>query len=323
MALTPGKAGSPGNDNMRNDQITTELLGLVSPSLQHVHAEGRGTITHIYVPRKWLIVLIIFLILSMILSIASFANSLSRTTCTCTPLPSSSTSSLLRNASSIAPSPVTSQPSGSPITARTASPVISQPSGSPIAARAPSPVTSPTYAYSASVHVGDYKVSVQNQSHGNWLLCDGSFLDPRDYGQLFDVIGFSFGKSTSATEYVSSGSTYELLSRFALPNASDRVVGINGNTYKIGDKVGNESGISLSEDNIPPHSHSLSLSQSGGLIGGSTSRHHYIQLGSAFNCRYTNYSDPLYKLSKTGSGTSFKVYQPTIFVGHLFIFSGV
>eukprot|EP01083_Nonionella_stella_P007944 22875_1 len=282
MALTPGKAGSPGNDNMRNDQITTELLGLVSPSLQHVHAEGRGTITHIYVPRKWLIVLIIFLILSMILSIASFANSLSRTTCTCTPLPSSSTSSLLRNASSIAPSPVTSQPSGSPITARTASPspvtsssqpsgspittrspspspVTWQPSGSPVTSRAPSPVTSPTYAYSASVHVGDYKVSVQNQSHGNWLLCDGSFLDPRDYGQLFDVIGFSFGKSTSATEYVSSGSTYELLSRFALPNASDRVVGINGNTYKIGDKVGNESGISLSEDNIPPHSHSLSL----------------------------------------------------------------
>eukprot|EP01083_Nonionella_stella_P177686 625273_1 len=206
--LTPGKDGSPENDNMRNDQITTELIGLVSPSLQHVHAEGRGTITHIYVPRKWLIVLIIFLILSMILSIASFVNS-----------------------------------------------------RSPITARAPSPVTSSTYAYSASVHVGDYKVSVQNQSHGNWLLCDGSFLDPRDYGQLFDVIGFSFGKNTSETEYVSSGSTYELLSTFALPNASDRVVGINGNTYKIGDKVGNESGISLSEDNIPPHSHSFSFRQ--------------------------------------------------------------
>eukprot|EP01083_Nonionella_stella_P100824 284899_1 len=264
--LTPGKAG---NDNMRNN-LTTELIGLVSPSLQHVHAEGRGTITHIYVPRKWLIVLIIFLILSMILSIASFVNS-----------------------------------------------------RSPITARAPSPVTSPTYAYSASVHVGDYKVSVQNQSHGNWLLCDGSFLDPRDYGQLFDVIGFSFGKRISATEYVPSGSTYELLSRFALPNASDRVVGINGNTYKIGDKVGNESGISLSEDNIPPHSHSLSLCLWGDKTGDSRDR--FIQLGHGYSCQgYTNYGDTIYyKLSKTGNGTSFKVYQPTIFVGHLFIFSGV
>ena len=34
-------------------------------------------------------------------------------------------------------------------------------------------------------YIGDYKISAQNESHGGWKLCDGSFLDSEDYPELF------------------------------------------------------------------------------------------------------------------------------------------
>ena len=40
------------------------------------------------------------------------------------------------------------------------------------------PTLQPTIDHSVySNYIGDFKISAQNSSHGNWLLCDGSFLD--------------------------------------------------------------------------------------------------------------------------------------------------
>ena len=40
------------------------------------------------------------------------------------------------------------------------------------------PTLQPTIDHSVySNYIGDFKISAQNSRHGNWLLCDGSFLD--------------------------------------------------------------------------------------------------------------------------------------------------
>ena len=41
--------------------------------------------------------------------------------------------------------------------------------------------------------VGDFKTSAQTVSHGRWILCDGSYYHPKQYPELFDVIGYEYG----------------------------------------------------------------------------------------------------------------------------------
>ena len=108
-----------------------------------------------------------------------------------------------------------------------------QPSDKPSNASSNAPTMKPTLqpTIDHSMHenfIGDYKISAQNSSHGNWLLCDGSFVDIYTYPLLYDVIKHSFGSLTGNS------------SLFALPNASDRVAGINGDINEIGTIVGEE-----------------------------------------------------------------------------------
>ena len=165
--------------------------------------------------------------------------------------------------------------------------------------------------------IGDYKISAQISNHGKWLLCDGSFVDINTYPQLFDLIGYSFGNSSSL---------------FALPDAADRVVGIDGNSNTIGTFTGNEE-ISLQEDNLPSHWHWLA-SDSGcnsdnDFTSGSTT---YLSWACADSSLISNsvnrYSfrpnidtEPsAYQSGSVGNGTAFNIMQPTLFVGNLFIY---
>ena len=159
-----------------------------------------------------------------------------------------------------------------------------------------------------------------NSSHGNWLLCDGSFIDSTYYPQLFDVIGYSFG----------SFSGYPLL--FQLPNVSDRVVGIGGNLNSIGTVVGMEK-VTLTEDNLPPHWHYLAY---GGSCDGEYSEdtHYYfaqsctsstwiVQSTDNYYWMHPNSNPPdRYRSGSVGNGSSVNVMQPTVFVGNLFIYAG-
>ncbi len=45
--------------------------------------------------------------------------------------------------------------------------------------------------------VGDYKWSVKDSDFQGWLLCDGRFLDKREYVRLFNKIGYKFGLDLS------------------------------------------------------------------------------------------------------------------------------
>ena len=181
------------------------------------------------------------------------------------------------------------------------------------------PTNAPTLQPTTDEFIGDYKVSARNASHGNWLLCDGSFIDSKEYPKLFDIIGYSFG----------SFSTFP--SHFGLPDARDRVVGINGYGNIMGESMGNEQ-ITLSESNLPTHFHYV---LSSGFCSGyydATSRPYL-----AFNCnsgsglltnenfeytlRATSTTSNQYRSSTVGSGTAISIMQPTVFVGNLFIYA--
>ena len=173
------------------------------------------------------------------------------------------------------------------------------------------PTFSPTFYSLYGHYIGDFKISAHTESHGNWLLCDGSFIDPSDYPQLFDIIGYSFGSSSSL---------------FALPDASDRVIGVNGNSYSMGTITGNED-ISLSEDNLPSHWHYVA--QSGTCSGTSFSATDRPYLSTeCYDHPATSYvlgakpGEPdRFHTGSTGSTSSFNIMQPTVFVGNLFVFA--
>lgn len=49
--------------------------------------------------------------------------------------------------------------------------------------------------------VGDIKVSLQQQNHNNWLLCNGQAVSRNDYEDLFNLIGIDFGVGDGITTF--------------------------------------------------------------------------------------------------------------------------
>eukprot|EP01084_Bolivina_argentea_P125432 222241_1 len=210
----------------------------------------------------------------------------------------------------------TSQPTKSP----TFDPSIN-PSYYPTLYPSPNPTKMPTLipTYFDGYYAGDYKISAQNQSHGQWLLCDGSMYNISDYIELFDVIGHSFNLQNVSQN----------VSLFSLPNARDKVIGMHGIAHANGEVVGSES-ITMTEDNLPPHWHYIS----NGDWGTGTydvQNHAYlsyyipndgsnqVQPDHAYILMGTNTVANNYQSSTVGNGNIISNVQPTIFMGNVFI----
>ena len=91
--------------------------------------------------------------------------------------------------------------------------------------------------------VGSIIISPVSTIPKGFLVCDGSAVSRDQYSDLFDVIGTTYG--------IGNGST-----TFNLPNLSGRIVIGDSNYYTIGSFGGYES-VTLIEDNLPTHSHTL------------------------------------------------------------------
>ena len=184
-----------------------------------------------------------------------------------------------------------------------------------------SPTSSPTEYYEHYNHyVGDYKVSAQVSDHGNWLLCDGSIIDSRDYPLLYAEIGDTFGTDGGFG--------------FRLPDVTDKVVGISGSSHSIGDEIGSETA-SLTTDNLPSHFFYVSYSgECTGAYSTGLSREYLADFcgisnnfynGGGENYRYTlaatTATPNRYKTNSIGNGDVFDVMNPTVYAGNLFIFA--
>lgn len=186
--------------------------------------------------------------------------------------------------------------------------------------------------------VGDIKMSVRNGDFDGWLLCNGRSLSTAAYPQLFALIGYTFG---------GAGAT------FVIPNALGQTLGSAGGSYPFGTSVGS-SIVTLATANLPAHTHSGNTSTvanhshnyndayfaenvGGGSNygtsagtdndnafiwrtagGGWSTSPSDIPTSAAGSHNHTFTTD-----NGTGSGTSFSIMQPTLFMGYTFIYGGV
>lgn len=161
--------------------------------------------------------------------------------------------------------------------------------------------------------IGDYKLSVKSTSHSNWLLCDGSFVTKQDYPELYALIGDVFGSNSVS---------------FALPNATNQIVGVTGDIHTFGSAVGSESqthSVTLAQDNLPAHSHILTSTEGASPDGGK------------YMCKRSQFTDNKYVLvgcsaepttytsGSVGKGKALSIntnkMQPTQFIANLFIYA--
>ena len=187
--------------------------------------------------------------------------------------------------------------------------------------------------YSQAV-IGDYKFSARTDDYLGWLICDGRTLDRDEYPALFEVVGTSFGNTTSTN--------------FKLPDLRGRVVGGIGNgvdltTRELGDAVGTERH-TLSVEEMPSHNHGGNTSTNGNHThthnanGGSTglafkngvatpsgldNDGNELNLASTGTLTINDAGDHAHTISSEGDGESHENMQPTLFIGNMMIFAGV
>jgi microcystin-dependent protein len=189
--------------------------------------------------------------------------------------------------------------------------------------------------------VGDMKMSVIQDDHMGWLICDGREIDINTFYFLYQVIGNAYG-------------TPSVGSKFKLPNASGRVPGFVGlsdeKTWTLGDVSGEENHV-LTLSEIPSHNHTKSGSTTNGSDGITDVSGQHTHTGTTDAAGYAAASLPVHDLTTqtnaaddTGSHThtfttnpngAHQHYiasnggnqphnnmQPTIFIGNMFIYSG-
>lgn len=178
-----------------------------------------------------------------------------------------------------------------------------------------------------------------NNDHDGWLLCDGRSLLRTDYPLLFDLIGTSFGNINSTT--------------FKLPDTRGRAVtsigtGSGLTSRSNGQITGNETH-TLTTSELPSHNHTGTTDSSGshthtsnanggndgiGLVQDtnsntattadvSSNEYNVFQLPIGLTINSAGAHTHTFTTGSTGSGGSFSLYQPTLFMGNTFIFAKV
>lgn len=91
--------------------------------------------------------------------------------------------------------------------------------------------------------VGDTKFSFTDFNHMGWLKCDGSWLNKSEYGLLFNVVGGTFGETST---------------QFRLPDPQGRVIGM------VGSHVDSNSGLTFNRtkgEDVGAETHTLTIDQ--------------------------------------------------------------
>ncbi len=188
--------------------------------------------------------------------------------------------------------------------------------------------------------VGDYKWSARNSDFSGWVLCDGRSLNRITYSELYAIIGTTFGSSSGTT--------------FKLPDCRGRVAGAVGQgsgltNRAIGDTIGFETN-TLATSNLPSHTHTGTTNTSGshthttnanggqGGLGLVTANElNTVQqqtdptpgelnvwtLPYALTIDASGSHTHTFTTDATGGNAAFNIMQPTIFLGNVFIYSGI
>jgi microcystin-dependent protein len=178
--------------------------------------------------------------------------------------------------------------------------------------------------YYSQAIIGDYKYSARSDDHLGWLVCDGRLLDRVQNKALFDVIGTTFGNTTS--------------SNFRMPDFRGRVFGglnVSGNrnnSYSVrnlGDAVGAETH-TLTIPQIPSHNHNVTdpghthsyVNQSGDQ-NTDNAFNTETAADQVDNNQTTGSSTTGISINNTGGGEAHNNMQPTVFGGNVYVFAGL
>jgi microcystin-dependent protein len=165
---------------------------------------------------------------------------------------------------------------------------------------------------------GDIKMSFVGEDHLGWLKCDGRSFLKTEKPLLYNVIGTQFGGSATA---------------FNLPNPAGGVLGVVGQRggegevttelHGPGSEVGEETH-TLIVDEMPAHTHPGTTDAAGyapspvnviNSVDASSTSIDVADNGGTHTHGFTTNS--------TGGSDPHNNMQPTLFIGNVFIFSGV
>lgn len=165
--------------------------------------------------------------------------------------------------------------------------------------------------YYSLPHVGDYKFSARTEDFHSWLKCDGRVLSVQQYPTLYEVIGTSFGDDGPNT--------------FCLPDVRGRVPGSVGESsaatatnHVLGQNIGEER-VQLQVSEMPSHNHTGLT----GAAGYDTSVQSIAAVGGGSTTAEDNVNSHQHTIPSQGGDQAHQNMQPTLFIGSMFIFSGV
>lgn len=162
--------------------------------------------------------------------------------------------------------------------------------------------------------IGDTKMSARIDDHDGWLVCDGRTVSATKYQKLFNAIAYTYGGSGA---------------NFRLPDMRGRVAGAIGagavtdsagralTNRTPGTYTGEEVHL-LSTTEMPAHTHTTANTVV--TDGNGTTTEMDSSIGTTeINLATTQTTTS----SPTGEGAAHNNMQPTLFLGHLFIYSGL
>jgi microcystin-dependent protein len=157
---------------------------------------------------------------------------------------------------------------------------------------------------------GDIKMSFVGNDHLGWLKCDGRSIRKVDHPLLYNVVGYQFGGSGAS---------------FNLPNPAGGVLGVVGQhgattLHGPGTEVGEETHV-LTIPEMPAHTHTGTTDAAGFATTSVNVNNLTTQLDVADNGGGGHVHT--FTTNSTGGSQAHNNMQPTLFIGNVFIYSGI
>lgn len=165
--------------------------------------------------------------------------------------------------------------------------------------------------------IAEIRIFAGNFAPRSWAFCDGQLLPISQNTALFSLIGTTYGGDGRTTT--------------ALPNLMGRAPmhpgrGPGLTSRRLGEKVGTET-VTLTEAQIPSHSHTVRASMSGGNVATPTNTTSFARAGSDrlyHSDTTTNQVDMASEtLSVTGGGQAHNNVQPFLVLNYIIALQGL